>query len=285
LENNWSQELSVSREIILKAGNFIREASVDKTQLQIDHKGLHDFVTQVDRQSEQLICEHLSRAFPEYGIMGEEGASEGLDREYIWLVDPLDGTSNFIHGYPAYAVSIGLVKNNRRADSADHRFPAVYGCEPVVGLIYDICQDKLYSATKCGGAFAEDISSSLPKTRLFGGSKSTLDQAFIASGFPIRYRDLARLYLEAFEILMPVSAGLRRGGSAALDLAYTAAGVFDGFFELYLSPWDLAAGILLVEESGGLVKGLSCDPLADGSLLAGNPEVVEEMKLMLQDIF
>jgi myo-inositol-1(or 4)-monophosphatase len=120
---------------------------------------------------------------------------------------------------------------------------------------------------------------------MYGGKATSLGEAFMATGFPVRYRDLSRLYLNMFETLMPISAGMRRGGSAALDLAYTAEGVFDGFFELYLSPWDLAAGLLLIEEAGGVIRGISGDPLADGSLIAGVSQVVEELESHLGTIF
>jgi myo-inositol-1(or 4)-monophosphatase len=215
-----------------------------------------------------------------------------LDAELFWVVDPLDGTSNFIHGYPAFAVSIGLLRRVAPEDpvrAATARFPQVLGCQSVLGVIADVCQQRLYYAWKGGGAWRcglpAELSTPLPAPEpLRVGQAPTLDDAFLATGFPIRNKDLARLYLNLFDALMPPSAGVRRGGSAALDLAYTAAGVFDAFVELQLAPWDMAAGVCLVEEAGGCLQGLSAagiedpEPLASGHVLAGNPALVDDLR-------
>jgi len=320
--------LATARRLILSAGRLVHRAWMDEEGLRVDQKGLYDFVTQVDHRSEALIAAGIAESFPDDGFLGEEGSSRDLERARVWIVDPLDGTSNFIHRYPAFAVSIALTRRRTLPDGDPRaragrlsgedrraRFPAVLDLEPVLGLIYDVCQQRLFWAIQGGGAWVEDLRSALdeetepamgadPLTSaegssperwlgalvrrsrgLGGGAACALKEAFLATGFPVRYRDLARLYQEAFERLLPGAAGLRRGGSAALDLAYTAAGIFDGFFEIHLSPWDVAAGILLVEEAGGRVSGLGGDPLADGNLLAGPPELVRELEAALEPVF
>ncbi|MDP2359512.1 MAG: inositol monophosphatase family protein [bacterium] len=287
-----SAPLSAALRAARAAAAMLRKALADHEPLRVDHKGRHDYVTQVDRRSEELIVSLLRADCPEIGLLGEEGAGLDLEADRIWAVDPLDGTSNFIHGYPAFAVSIGLLERvvepeetpgtAQRTGSSPARFPQVRGRQPVLGVIADVCQRRLYHAWQGGGAWVADLPDdpALPlglATRLRVGQAPVLEEAFLATGFPIRHKDLARLYLGVFDALMPPSAGIRRGGSAALDLAYTAAGVFDGFVELQLAPWDTAAGLCLITEAGGCYAGLGGDPLVDGHLAAGNPALVAEL--------
>jgi myo-inositol-1(or 4)-monophosphatase len=266
------------------ADALLRQAVEDREPLAVDTKGCHDYVTQIDRRSEALITRLLRQDCPQVGLLGEEGAGLDLEAELLWAVDPLDGTSNFIHGYPAYAVSIGLLEVDPDALQGipPYRFPQVLGRRPVAGVVADVCQRRVFFAEQgCGAweaALPDDPEAPLPQARpLRVGQAPVLEEAFVATGFPIRHKDMARLYLGLFEELMPPSAGIRRGGSAALDLAYTAAGIFDAFVELQLAPWDTAAGLSLVLEAGGTVRGLGGDPLADGHLVAGNPLLVKDL--------
>jgi myo-inositol-1(or 4)-monophosphatase len=290
-------ELLAAREAALAAGAFLRHSLSSRENLQVELKGTHDFVSEVDRQSERMLREallnHESLKTRAHGFLGEEGSQSKLDNKSFWIVDPLDGTSNFLHGMPAFAISIGLVQRRHEVDPSS-RFPAVSGTDPVLGLIYDVCQGRLFYALQGAGAYVEDAESSIWRsaTAISGkqeirpirvGQQKDLAKAFLATGFPVRNRDMARLYLEIFDRLMPVSAGVRRAGSAALDLAYCAAGIFDGFIELRLAPWDLAAGICLIREAEGEVRGLGCDPLADCSLMAGNASVLNHMEQLLRD--
>jgi myo-inositol-1(or 4)-monophosphatase len=287
MEHRLAAALAAAR----AAAALLDEAWRSREPLQVDSKGCHDYVTQVDRRSEALIVGMLREACPEIGVLGEEGTGLDLDAEFLWVVDPLDGTSNFIHGYPAFAVSIGLVARDEEAvphDGPPPRFPRLLGRRSVLGVVADVCQRQLLFAREGGGAWRcalpADLQAPLPPAeRLRVGQAPRLEDAFWATGFPIRHKDLARLYLNLFDALMPPSAGVRRGGSAALDLAYTAAGVFDAFVELNLAPWDVAAGVCLVQEAGGVVRGLPVAgvedrrPLAGGHLAAGNPALVEDV--------
>jgi len=266
------------------ADALLRRAVAEREPLTVDAKGCHDYVTQVDRRSEALIAARLRAACPHIGLLGEEGSGLDLHAPLIWAVDPLDGTSNFIHGYPAYAVSIGLleIQESQPARDLPCRFPQVMGRRPVLGVVADVCQRRIFFAEEGAGAWEatlpEDEALPLGECRpLRVGQAPCLEEAFVATGFPIRHKDMARLYLNIFEELMPPSAGIRRGGSAALDLAYTAAGIFDAFVELQLAPWDTAAGLCLVREAGGVVEGLGGDALAHGHLVAGNPVLVADL--------
>lgn len=274
----WGAQLEAARRAILAAGEHLALARASGEALRVDRKGRHDYVTQVDRESERILAEALGAACPEIGLLGEEGAHRDLDAELVWCVDPLDGTSNYIHGYPAWSVSVGLLaKNDVPDDGRRRRFPEVLGRRSVLGLVFDCNQNGLFVAADGEGAWRESFDGAPPRP-LRVGAATRMEEAFLATGFPVRNRDAALQYLDLYERLMPPSAGLRRGGSAALDLAYTAAGIFDGFFEMRLSPWDTAAGLCLVREAGGTVAGLfGGDPLADGHLVAGAPALVSDL--------
>lgn len=285
-----SPDLQIALEAGLAGARLLEEAWQDRRRLDVNDKGLHDYVTQLDRESEALICARLSSGDAPHAILAEEGGGDVEAAARFWVVDPLDGTSNFIHHYPAFAVSIGLLErvSAPRPASEDTRYPAVSGCRSHLGVIVDVCQRDVYLGERGRGAWKLSLDGfrlpAGPATleALHIGSATRLEDAFLASGFPVRYRDLARQYLNLFELVLPSCAGLRRGGSAALDLAYTASGVFDGFFELFLAPWDLAAGLCLVEEAGGRIDGLKGDPVADGHLVAGNPALVSDLGRRLQ---
>jgi len=238
---------TVAIEAARSAGRFLKQRYHEKQPLHVETKGLHDFVTAVDREAEGIVSEFLERRFPDHTIMAEEGSPDAQTAEHRWIVDPLDGTTNFIHGVPTFAVSIAL--EDRRG--------------LVAGAIHDPLRDETFHAHRGGGARLNDepIRCSQPVG---------LHEALIATGFP--FREVSRLdrYLEAFEAFVRSTAGLRRAGSAALDLAYTACGRYDGFWEIGLSRWDVAAGTLLVREANGVVTDMvGADTTLDtGDILA-----------------
>jgi myo-inositol-1(or 4)-monophosphatase len=214
-------------------------------------KSRHDFVTEVDRAAETLIAEMLTRAVPGSRVVGEELTPDlAAAGEIVWIVDPLDGTTNYLHGYPQYAVSIGC---------------AVRG-ELCAGVVHDVGRDLPYRASVGGGAWLGD-------ERLAVSGMAEPHRALVGTGFPFRHQALLDAYLRQFAAVMTRSSGIRRAGSAALDLADVAAGRFDAFWELSLAPWDVAAGVVLVREAGGRVTRLdgSEDVLGHGPIVAGNP--------------
>ena len=228
------------------AGNFIMRNLDRVDQLTVESKGRNDFVTQIDRSAEGEIVKIIRKAYPQHAILGEEGGASG-NNEVVWIVDPLDGTTNFLHGLPHFAVSIGIQVRGK----LEH------------GVIYAPCTQDLYIATKGSGA-------TLNNRKIRGSTAKELDSALIGTGVPI---DAALLdaYMPMLKTIAGNSAGIRRAGSAALDLAYVAAGRLDGFFELGLKPWDMAAGIVLVQEAGGTVTELydsRGDVMSTGHILA-----------------
>jgi len=242
-----------------RAASVITRASFEVEQLRVTHKGHNDFVTEVDQAAEQAIVDVLRQAYPDHAILAEEsGASSNLhkDSEYVWIIDPLDGTTNFIHGFPQYAVSIGL----------QHRGQITQA------VVYDPTRNELFTASKGAGAFLND-------KRIRVTKRDKLADALIGTGFP--YSDLSGLdeYVKMFSLMTQKSAGLRRPGAAALDLAYVAAGRLDGFFEKNLKPWDIAAGTLLITEAGGIVGDFhgEADYLYKGNVIAGSPKIFSQM--------
>jgi myo-inositol-1(or 4)-monophosphatase len=218
-----------------------------------ESKGVGDYVTEVDRRSEREIAEVLGRTAPEIPVVGEEAGGE-VGRRW-WVVDPLDGTTNFLHGFPAVAVSIALVEDGR----------------PLLGVIHAPFLRQTYRAERGRGASATDADG---VTRTLSVSRRTVGRAVVGTGFPFRRKELLPRYLRTMERALERFEDLRRPGAAALDLAWVSAGVFDGFFELSLGTWDVAAGGLLVEEAGGMVSDWDggVDYLS-GDILAGSPAV------------
>ena len=227
--------LNVAVKAARAAGAIINRAALDVEAVRISQKQVNDFVTEVDLASENAIIETLLTAYPHHGILAEEsGKTHGNpDADHVWIIDPLDGTTNFIHGFPQYAVSIALRQRGQITQA----------------VIYDPTRNELFTASKGDGAFMNN-------KRIRVAKRDKLADALIGTGFP--YSDLSGLdeYVKMFKLMTEKSAGLRRPGSAALDLAYVAAGRLDGFFEKKLKPWDMAAGVLLVSEAGGIVTGL-----------------------------
>ena len=245
------------------AGAIINRASLDLDLLRISAKGgPNDFVTEVDHASEQAIIETLLTAYPGHGILAEESGREHGARhsEYVWIIDPLDGTTNFIHGLPIYAVSIALT----------------YKGQVQQAVVYDPSRNDLFYASKGRGAFLND-------KRIRVSKRIRMADALIGTGFPFRKGDNFKRYLKIFEEMSQACAGLRRPGAAALDLCYVAAGYYDGFFETGLSPWDVAAGSLIITEAGGLIGNFSgeSDFLHQREVVAATPRIYGQMVQML----
>ena len=240
------------------AGAIINRAALDVESVRISQKLVNDFVTEVDHAAEQAIIEMLLTAYPGHGIWAEESGREhgAKDSEFVWIIDPLDGTTNFIHGLPVYCVSIALAVKGKIEQA----------------VIYDPSRNDLFTATKGRGAFQND-------RRLRVSKRIRMQECLISTGFPFRPGDNFQTYLAMMAEMMPRCAGLRRPGAAALDLAYVAAGYTDGFFEAGLSPWDVAAGSLLVTEAGGLVGNFTGEAnfLDQKECLAGNPKIYGQM--------
>ncbi len=236
------------------AGAIINRAALDVESVRVSQKQVNDFVTEVDQAAEQAIIDILLAAYPGHAIWAEEsGRTQGAqDSDYVWIIDPLDGTTNFIHGLPIYCVSIALAVKGRVEQA----------------VVYDPTRNDLFTATRGRGAFMND-------RRLRVSKRVRLQECLISTGFPFRPGDDFKTYLSMMSEVMQRSAGLRRPGAAALDLAYVAAGFTDAFFETGLQPWDVAAGSLLVTEAGGLVGNLTgeADFLEQKECLAGSPRI------------
>ena len=244
------------------AGAIINRAALDVEAVRISQKQVNDFVTEVDHASEQVIIETLLTAYPGHGIHAEEsGRTHGAkDSEFVWIIDPLDGTTNFIHGFPVYCVSIALAVKGKIEQA----------------VIFDPSRNDLFTATKGRGAYMND-------RRLRVSKRIRMQECLISTGFPFRPGDDFNRYLAMMGEVMQRTAGLRRPGAAALDLAYVAAGFTDAFFETGLQPWDVAAGSLLITEAGGLVGNFTgeADFLEQKECLAGNPKVYGQLVAIL----
>ena len=250
--------LNIAIKAARRAGQIINRASLDIEKLKIEVKRQSDFVTEVDRAAEAAILDVLREAYPSHGILAEESGLAGTnpESEYQWIIDPLDGTTNFIHGLPQYAISIGLAHKGVMTQ----------------GVVYDPNRNELFTATRGGGAFLND-------KRIRVSKRIKLDEALIGTGFPYRMVDHIEAYLAIFRDVAQMTAGMRRPGAAALDLAWVACGRMDGFWELGLSPWDMAAGTLLITEAGGLVGDLSGEAnyMKTGNIVGGNPKVFAQL--------
>ncbi|MHB8301725.1 MAG: inositol monophosphatase family protein [Acidobacteriaceae bacterium] len=237
-----------------------------------EYKGEVDLVTVADRESERLLVERLHALWPEHGVLGEEGTRSQMEREYRWYIDPLDGTTNFAHGFPAFCVSMGL---ERRPAAAS---PETDG-ELLAAVIYDPLRDEMFTAEKGKGAY-------LNGGRIGVSSITTLAESLIATGFPSRKRH-GNPNVHFYHEVTLRSHGVRRAGSAALDLAYVACGRLDGYWEFKLNSWDTAAGVLLVQEAGGKVTYIDDSPfhLASREVLASNGKIHAQLVDLFADIF
>ena len=263
MSSNLHPMLNVAIKAARAAGAIINRAALDVEAVRISQKQVNDFVTEVDHAAEQAIIETLLTAYPGHGILAEEtGNTHGAKHsDYVWIIDPLDGTTNFIHGFPVYCVSIAMAFKGK----IEH------------AVVYDPTRNDLFTATRGRGAFMND-------RRIRVSKRTQLQDCLISTGFPFRPGDNFKNYMAMMADLMPRTAGLRRPGAAALDLAYVAAGFADGFFESGLSIWDVAAGSLLVTEAGGLVGNFCGEsaPIDQPECLAGNPRVYAQLVTLLR---
>ncbi|MES1981918.1 MAG: inositol monophosphatase family protein [Pseudomonadota bacterium] len=247
--------LTIAVKAARRAGNLIHRAADNLDHLTVTKKSHSDYVSEVDRMAEQAIIATLLDAYPNHAILAEESGTQGAS-EYQWVIDPLDGTTNFLHGYPQYSVSIALLHHG----------------VPTQAVVYDPTSNDLFTATRGRGAYLND-------RRLRVSKRIELAECLIGTGFPYTRFEHLDAYMNILREMMQKTAGLRRPGSAALDLAYTAAGRYDGFFETGLKPWDIAAGCLLITEAGGLVGDFQGNDshLKSGHVCAGNPKVFAQM--------
>jgi len=243
--------LNIAVKAARRAGTIINRAAQDIDALTVSTKRHNDFVTEVDQAAEQAVIQILLKAFPDHAILAEESGATGKS-DYVWIIDPLDGTTNFIHGFPQYCVSIGLQHKGVLTQA----------------VVYDPGRNELFTASRGDGAYLND-------RRIRVSKRKQLDDALIGTGYPFREMKHIEQYLPALGQLMGQTAGIRRAGAAALDLAYVAAGRLDAFWEMGLSPWDMAAGCLLILEAGGLVSDFDGDNnyMERGTIVAGSPKV------------
>lgn len=250
--------LNIAVKAARRAGDIIVQASRNLDLLNVSKKSHSDFVSEVDRTAEDAIIRILHESYPDHAILAEESGASGDTRntEYQWIIDPLDGTTNFLHGFPQYSVSIAL-KHKGVLTRA---------------VVYNPNNNELFTASRGGGAY-------LNNQRLRVSKRIRLEDCLIGTGIP--FRDLTHMdaYLNIFKDVIPRVAGIRRPGSAALDLSYVAAGRYDGFWEIGLAPWDMAAGALMIQEAGGLIGDLEGDDtyLESGQVLAGNPKIFSQL--------
>jgi len=245
------------------AGEIILDHHHRHATGQIDQKGAADFVTQADRAAEQAIMDHLSQQFPDHRFLAEESARDRIGG-FRWIIDPLDGTTNFIHGYPMFAVSIALEQDGQIR----------------LGVVYDPLRDEMFTAQTGRGAWLNDQPIQV-------SAVSDPLNALVATGFSFRIRDIIDFYLAGFKRVFLNVGGLRRAGSAALDLVHVACGRLDGFFELGLAPWDVAAGTLIIREAGGQITDVAgdADNVLSGNVLGGNPIIYEVLREALQPVW
>jgi myo-inositol-1(or 4)-monophosphatase len=252
--------LNIAIRAARSAGDLILRSSDNVGQLRVDQKGKNDYASEVDRMAEREIINIIKTAYPDHAILAEE-SGEHQGNDFVWVIDPLDGTTNFLHGFPQYSVSIAL-KHKGRLE---------------VGVIYDPLRDELFTARRGGGAM-------LNSRRLRVTGQTSLKGALIGTGFPFKTEQHLDAYLGMFRAITIDSAGIRRAGSAALDLAYVAAGRLDGFWEIGLMEWDMAAGILLIKEAGGVVTDFSFNDtyLQSGNVIAGSPKMHQIMYQLIE---
>jgi myo-inositol-1(or 4)-monophosphatase len=244
--------LNIAVRAARRAGSIINRATLDGAALQVRSKRANDFVTRVDGAAEEAVIDIVRKAYPEHGFIAEESGESTPDAEYLWIIDPLDGTTNFIHGFPQYAVSIAV----QRRGALEH------------AVVYDPTKNELFTASKGRGAFLNDRRIRVSKCLKLG-------DALVGTGFPFKELGRLDLYLKQLQVFMSKSSGVRRAGAAALDLAYVACGRLDAFWELGLAPWDMAAGALLIQEAGGLVADMTGeqDFMNTGDVVAATPKI------------
>ncbi|MEX2589519.1 MAG: inositol monophosphatase family protein [Chitinophagales bacterium] len=261
---NWSKITSQAEKVIHKTGTFILEKSSEIDQLKVEEKSVNSLVSFVDKEAEKQLVKGLGEILPNSGFLTEEDTIQDDIKEFTWIIDPLDGTTNFLYGLPSYCVSVALQ----------------YRDELVIGITYELGQKEMFSAYKGGGTFCNGKQVQVSR-------RKNLEESLLATGFP--YYDFSRsdAYFELLKVLIQNSRGIRRIGSAALDMAYVASGRFDAFFEYSLQPWDVAAGAVLIREAGGKVSDFSGKDnyLFGKELLCGSPEIHKDLLLKTKAIF
>jgi myo-inositol-1(or 4)-monophosphatase len=238
------------------AGDIIIRAANRLDKIQITEKRPNDYVTEIDQQAEREIIQIIRKAHPQHAIIGEE-SGETPGKDYTWVIDPLDGTRNFIHGFPHFAVSIGIMHKGK----IEH------------GVIYDPIRQELFSASRGKGARLNDY-------RIRVSKKTLLTECLLGTGFPFQHSEVhLNAQLNALQTLIPLSGDIRRAGAATLDLAYVACGRLDGFWEIGLKPWDITAGALMIKEAGGLVCDMNGaeEYLKTGNIICGNPKIMKHL--------
>ena len=252
--------LNIAVRAARSAGDLILRSSDNVGRLTIDQKGKNDYASEVDRMAEREIISIIKAAYPEHAILAEE-SGEHKGNDFVWVIDPLDGTTNFLHGFPQYAVSIALKYKGRLE----------------VGVVYDPLRDELFTAKRGGGAM-------LNNRRLRVTNQNTLKGALLGTGFPFKTDKHLDAYVGMFKSLTTECAGIRRAGSAALDLAYVAAGRLDGYWEIGIMEWDMAAGILLIKEAGGVATDFSFNDkyMESGNVIVGSPKMHQLMYQLIE---
>ena len=258
--NQTSGALNVASNAAIEAGKLITQSITQLDRIQITNKSRTEMVTEVDIAAEQLIIAMLDEAYPDFNVLAEESGDLGRTSDFCWIIDPIDGTHNFIHGHPHCAVSIALR----------------YKEEIIVAVVYDALRNELFSARKGAGA-------QLDGRRIRVSATSRLSDSLLCTGFPYRDNAETKPWLKTFAMVLPRAQSIHRTGSSVLDLAYVAAGRYDGFWEFGLQTWDIAAGSLLIKEAGGLITDISgkADIFASGNVVAGNPKVHDKLSQLV----
>ena len=254
--------INIATKAAYLAANIIQQGSNNPANLRIEKKsGVNNFVTELDKKSEQIIIDTIKKAYPNHNILSEEVGFEDKNSECTWIIDPIDGTTNFIHSHPEYSISIAF----KQGDKVTH------------GIVFDPNRNDLYRAEIGKGAYLND-------KRLRVSKINYLEDALIGTGFPTYDMSILDKYLAIFKEMLQNSSGHRRSGSAALDLAYVAAGYLDGFWEFNLQPWDVAAGYILIKEAGGMMSDFqnTSDFWQNGNIVAGNPKILPELLKVIQ---
>jgi len=256
--------LNIAETTARKAGRIILNSLERLDTIEVSEKGRNDFVTDIDLAAENVIISALQETYPDHKIISEEAGVIGGNEDHEWIIDPLDGTKNFIHGLPHFSVSIAYKEKGKLK----------------LGVIYDPVRDELFTATRGNGAH-------LNNKRIRVSQERKLEAALIGTGFPFRHAQHVEPYFNTLKVLFPQISGLRRAGSAALDLAYVAAGRLDGYWELGLNPWDIAAGVMILKEAGGLIADVqgSENYFDSGNVIAGNPKIFKAlMKIIVPSL-
>lgn len=250
-------------QIAKEAGGIIRSSHGTRFLVEVKSNNLKNLVTEIDKKSEKTITEFIRKKFPTHNILAEEGGEHKSSSEYLWVIDPLDGTTNFAHGLPIFSVSIGVQYKN----------------ETVAGVVYDVMRDVLYSAEKGSGAFENE-------KRITVNSNDNIEESLLVTGFPYNVAENPEKVFERFIEMLKVSRAVRRLGSAAIDFCYVANGVFDGFWEVHLNPWDICAGKLIVEEAGGKVTDFNGNSISifNKTILSTNGKIHSKMIELLNKV-